>query len=62
MTGPEQMPLEPGRWRLEHHGQPVTITARTLDPDRAVGRFSLVRGEYVAAPSIDWRTVHSSSR
>ncbi len=53
MTGPGQMPLEPGRWRLEHRGQSVVIATGTLAADRAVGRFSLVRGEYVAAPVID---------
>jgi CDP-ribitol ribitolphosphotransferase len=55
MAGPDQMPLEPGRWRLEVDGHPVAVSvaADAADPRASVGRFALARGEYVAAPSVE---------
>jgi len=53
MTGPDQMPLEPGRWRLEHRGVPIVISDGTIDTVRGTGRFTLFRGEYAATPSVD---------
>jgi CDP-ribitol ribitolphosphotransferase len=55
MAGPDQMPLEPGRWRLETEGgQAVRADADvTFDPGHAARRFSLARGEYVATPAIE---------
>ncbi len=55
MAGPEQMPLEPGRWQLEADGHPVPVrpVAGAVDPVAHAGRFSLARGEYVATPSVE---------
>ncbi len=55
MAGPEQMPLEPGRWCLEADGRPVPVRAEmgAQDPGANAGRFALARGEYVAVPSVE---------
>lgn len=55
MAGPDQMPLEPGRWCLEVDGRPVAVrvAAGAPDPGASVGRYALARGEYVAAPSVE---------
>lgn len=52
--GPDQMPLEPGRWRLEWHGSPIPVhvtDASILDPARSAARFDLARGTYRATPT-----------
>ncbi len=53
MAGPDQMPLEPGRWRLESGVVAIACSGEPLDPATSVGRFSLARGPYVAAPFVD---------
>lgn len=48
--GPDQMPLEPGRWRLEWRTDPLAARpGAALQPVR----FDLARGAYAATPGID---------
>lgn len=59
MQGPDQHPLEPGRWEFVLVGDepdattPLRVHGELGDPDDAAGRFDTIRGGYAAVPQLD---------
>ncbi|MDH5244610.1 MAG: CDP-glycerol glycerophosphotransferase family protein [Chloroflexota bacterium] len=52
MAGPGQMPLDPGRWRLEVSGSPIRVSGGSPEPGTVAARFAYARGEIVVVPTI----------